>query len=424
MKAVSHNSKKIALLLICFLAACQFKAQFIKVASNTTVSLIDLSVIKKGAKNDILIGGDQYYLVGSTDSCNSLTPLSAGPMGSQQRICRIDSGHIFKLVYSDLQSQFSLSRNGGVSFWFRSFYFRTMLELVMVDTTLGYYINAGSGLYKTTDGGYTFNSIPLPLDFTRIRTMKRFCPNATDTLLVFAGSVVDKVRFALSSDKGNTWITNSIASATALSTSDHFKTGVHCLGRDTFVTVNFTGDVFLSVDNGVNWHKKQSTLINGSGIYATSPGHIYALGSDAYNKAMVSVSNDLGDTWQSFVSPYSGKLLNMAMLGDSVAILTGTDGLILKWYMREALLTGITSLEKQTVRYTLYPNPVSTTLNIRQESPTSDLSYRIYNTLGETLDSGLVINQAVDVSKLPPGLFFIQVSDVGTAIRLLKFVKE
>jgi len=88
------------------------------------------------------------------------------------------------------------------------------------------------------------------------------------------------------------------------------------------------------------------------------------------------------------------------------------------------LLTGITSLEKQTVRYTLYPNPVSTTLNIRQESPTSDLSYRLYNTLGETLDAGLVNNQAVDVRNLPPGLYFIQVSVAGTAIRLLKFVKD
>ena len=423
MKAVSHNYKKIALLLICFLAACQFKAQFIKVASNTTVSLIDLSVIKKGAKNDILIGGDQYYLVGSTDSCNSLTPLSAGPMGSQQRICRIDSSHIFQLTYSDWQSNFYMSRNGGISFWFRSFYFRTTLELVMVDTTVGYYINGGSGLFKTTNGGIAFNNVPMPDGISYVTVQKLFTPTPMDTILVFAGMKGAFDSFLISSDKGATWSASKFGTFD-LNTYDGWLTGADCLGRDTFIAITGRGDVFLTVNKGLNWQKKTTTLVNGSGIYATSPGHIYALGSDAYNKAMVSVSNDLGDTWQSFVSPYSGKLLNMAMLGDSVAILTGTDGLILKWYMREALLTGITSLEKQTVRYTLYPNPVSTTLNIRQESPTSDLSYRLYNTLGETLDAGLVNNQAVDVRNLPPGLYFIQVSVAGTAIRLLKFVKD
>lgn len=422
MKAGKRPLSKIALTLLSCFSVFILQAQFVKVASNTTVSFIDLSVIKKSNIYDILIGGDQYYLVGSIDTCNSLLPLSAGPMGNQQRICRLDSLNTFKLQYSAVQCQFSKSANGGQSFAFRSIYFRSNLELLMVDSTLGYYINVGSTLFKTTDGGISFNNVPMPIGINYIYVQKLFTPTPTDTILVFAGNSGTVNSLVMSTDRGNTWSASTFGSYD-LNSNDGYLSGAACIGVDSFAAINNKGEVFFTKNKGQNWQKRKSSLYKGAGIFGTKPGYFYALGSNANNKAMVSVSNDFGETWQSFETPFTGSLLNMAMIGDSVALLTGTNGLILKWYLRDVLRTGIRTQKNSVNNFYIVPNPVTSTLKITRRSE-KITSYRISSVIGTVIKNGFMEEEAIDVFDLPLGLYLIELSDSSETYKVLKFIKE
>ncbi|MCW3160081.1 GEVED domain-containing protein [Chryseobacterium oryctis] len=69
----------------------------------------------------------------------------------------------------------------------------------------------------------------------------------------------------------------------------------------------------------------------------------------------------------------------------------------------------------------IYPNPVSTVLNVKNISKKAN--YKIYNTTGQVVSSGLILNNAIDVRNLINGVYVIDIDDVqGKAQK--KFIKE
>ncbi|WP_267401978.1 MULTISPECIES: fibronectin type III domain-containing protein [unclassified Chryseobacterium] len=69
----------------------------------------------------------------------------------------------------------------------------------------------------------------------------------------------------------------------------------------------------------------------------------------------------------------------------------------------------------------IYPNPVSTILNVKNISPRAN--YKLYNAGGQVISTGVILNNKIDVSKLINGVYVIDIEDVkGTAQK--KFIKE
>lgn len=69
----------------------------------------------------------------------------------------------------------------------------------------------------------------------------------------------------------------------------------------------------------------------------------------------------------------------------------------------------------------IYPNPVKTILNVKNISPRAN--YKIYNTTGQMISSGIILNNKIDVHALINGIYVIDIDDVqGTAQK--KFIKE
>jgi len=69
----------------------------------------------------------------------------------------------------------------------------------------------------------------------------------------------------------------------------------------------------------------------------------------------------------------------------------------------------------------IYPNPVKTTLNVKNTSPRSN--YKIYNAAGQVVSAGIILNNKINVSNLINGVYVIDIDDVkGTAQK--KFIKE
>jgi len=69
----------------------------------------------------------------------------------------------------------------------------------------------------------------------------------------------------------------------------------------------------------------------------------------------------------------------------------------------------------------IYPNPVSTVLNVKNISKRAN--YKIYSAVGQLITSGIILNNKVDVHALINGVYMIDIQDGSTSVQK-KFIKE
>ena len=70
---------------------------------------------------------------------------------------------------------------------------------------------------------------------------------------------------------------------------------------------------------------------------------------------------------------------------------------------------------------TIYPNPVSTVLNVKNIS--AKANYKIYSAAGQLVASGIILNNKIDVSRLIIGVYVIDIEDSKGNVQK-KFIKE
>lgn len=69
----------------------------------------------------------------------------------------------------------------------------------------------------------------------------------------------------------------------------------------------------------------------------------------------------------------------------------------------------------------IYPNPVSTILNVKNINKEAD--FKIYNSTGQLISQGTILNNKIDVSRLLNGVYIIDIENEGQSIHK-KFIKE
>ncbi|RKS97859.1 fibronectin type III domain-containing protein [Chryseobacterium defluvii] len=69
----------------------------------------------------------------------------------------------------------------------------------------------------------------------------------------------------------------------------------------------------------------------------------------------------------------------------------------------------------------IYPNPVSSVLHVKNIS--SKAGYKIYNSAGQLISDGFILNNQINVSKLISGVYVIYIEDVEGTVQK-KFIKE
>lgn len=72
----------------------------------------------------------------------------------------------------------------------------------------------------------------------------------------------------------------------------------------------------------------------------------------------------------------------------------------------------------------LYPNPANDFVYISTAENKTDLSYNIYNAAGAKVLTGNVTGNAINISKLASGIYFVKISKVGGATTTVKIVKQ
>lgn len=86
-----------------------------------------------------------------------------------------------------------------------------------------------------------------------------------------------------------------------------------------------------------------------------------------------------------------------------------------------SLGTLLATEDAKKINLQIFPNPASDILNITQVS--SSANYNIYNASGQLVSKGNISNNKVNVSKLPKGIYFIEVQEKGQSSKV-KFIKK
>jgi photosystem II stability/assembly factor-like uncharacterized protein len=269
--------------------------------------------------------------------------------------------------------------NGGANWIVDSTYNNTITSVFFIDKDTGY-INTNnwtiisySFLKKTTDGGNTFFVIEQDSNTAGYYTDIQFT-NAKTGYFVSNGSQNNYGIFK-TTDYGNTW-TNILLEATV---------------RNLFVTDSCSFYFSVADMPGCNF-LEHDMCIGGNSIAV--PG-----------------------LWMSanIIEKYKGFAVNTTLM-------CGNDSYIYKL----GLPVGMP--EKALSKMEIFPNPFinTTTLALNSEMNVSDITFDIYNSLGQKIINKPSIknNQfEIDLSGTPSGLYYLIIEDRGKMIQSEKLIK-
>ncbi|PIF44795.1 putative secreted protein (Por secretion system target) [Chryseobacterium sp. 52] len=121
------------------------------------------------------------------------------------------------------------------------------------------------------------------------------------------------------------------------------------------------------------------------------------------------------------MTDYKYVVMRVAMQKDGIPVncTNFANGEVEDYTVRISKVPVINSLNQNDIM--IYPNPVRNILNVKNISAKAD--YKIYNAAGQLLSTGLIMNNAIDVSSLINGLYIIDIVDIKGSVQK-KFLKE
>jgi photosystem II stability/assembly factor-like uncharacterized protein len=398
------------IIVFCILNSLRGYSQLQQIYTGSNATLRDLSVIN----GNIMISGWHDYLAHSNDECNTLIPLTIpGPTGYITRIQRLDANTVFLLSYTPSETYLYKSTDGGNNWVQKSnttgafnheIGFFDSTEALMTD---------GPYLLRTTNGGSSWTNIssPFQIGMTSIKTYD-------DSLVCIVGVDVLSGGIRLSKDRGHTW---PFGWGLGYNPTDIFF-----LNKDTVFGVSQGGGFTKTMNGGTTWDGSSEPPINNCyGVYFKNANEGYMIGANQEGSGLILKTIDLGKTWSTFNTGIKTTLLNMAILNDSIAILTGTGGVLLKWNYTNTVFTGLN--EKQPDRVIrLFPNPVTHELQFSNSSGQEGyFNISIRNTIGQVVysDERSDLSEPIEVSHLAKGVYFISLQSGGQQ-KVLKFMKQ
>lgn len=403
---------KIFLIFILLFRVEQGVCQLTQISTNSNATLRDVSVIKK----NILIGGYFGFLGTCNNECNTLTNLTIpGPVGNATRIQRIDTNTIFLISYTTSQAFIYKSLDAGNN-WVQKlsttgdFNF----EIAFFDSLEGMY-SKPNGYSRTTDGGTSWTSGTIPINF----------PDGVNSFKIYGDSMIcagsSTGNFYLSKDRGHTWpLVYAYGFAGYQAVTNFFF-----LNKDTIFAISYGGGFAKTLNGGLNWDNSAEPPIAQShhitGLQTTN--EIYVVGANSQNKGIVIKTTDFGQTWQTFNTGFNTTLLNITLLNDSIALLSGTNGVLLKWNYKNALFTGLNDNYLDNLGLQIYPTPVKDKLHLEYDQ--SDLKLEITNSLGQTIysPSEPLTEKEIDLSFLNNGVYFVKIQN-SESQKIVKLIKD
>jgi len=395
-------------------------AQITKLNTGTTITLKHLS----SNGNTVLVGGlSENYLAKSYNEGYTLIPLPCpGPSINYFHFQRVDKDTLFMLTNGNI-NQLYRSVDGGnnwvkrmdtTAFAPEGFVFFNSREGIM---DRGY----GNMLLRTQNGGGLWTSTTTPLfSFSLFKTYG-------DSLIIGGGmgspSAVGTL--LLSKDRGCTWpIISGLGGQGGSPTAFCFLNADTIFGissSDIFGQVHFT----KSTNGGQTWQNSSAPLYYSLGL-AEKGNDIYVLGAETQdNGGIIAKSSDLGQTWSKFNTGIACRLLNLIFLNDSIALLSGTGGTLLRWNYKTTVFTGLPQNNLDELEIRIFPNPSKSGFYLEPKNNTNLIKVTINDIFGKVVNQLTITNVKIEIDSntWPAGIYFVTLND-NTTQKTIKVIKE
>jgi hypothetical protein len=134
----------------------------------------------------------------------------------------------------------------------------------------------------------------------------------------------------------------------------------------------------------------------------------------------------MGLNWLTFNTNIKSALLDIKFINDSIALVSGTGGVLFKWNSKRSVFTGVGDNSLDQLSLQIGPNPVADKLKIEiSESKVQNLRFTVQNALGQIVfrEQFLEAKQEIDMNTFPSGIYFIKIQN-NSGQKVFKIVKE
>lgn len=400
----------------CFVFITELSYSQYSIIPTNTTGLIK-SIEKSG--DYLLICGKENYLAKYRISTDELIPLTT-TLGSeyfQYHIQMLDSNTFYTtgfIASPPYRARIIRTTDGGQT-WddvldtiSDLFYVN---RLLVFDTNRIALLSTASKSFVTSDGGQTWEfrtgNLP-PISSTSLRV------NDSCAIIGRLGGI------SITVDKADSWQGQS-------STGEARSFSAKTLDSIYYVASDHAGNYFAYYFRQSNTKVIKGLGFEPKGIYAFSKDEIYVIGGGG----RIAKTTDLGTTWSYFHIPEATYLYDINFINDSIALIGGDNGLLIKWN-KNSHFSSLSIAENNPFlsSISIFPNPSNTTQTIQFHNQTdSHAVIHLVDLAGERIDcvfegvlSEIDYSIETDLSNLKSGVYFYQIQ-IGSEIGYKRFVK-
>jgi len=410
--------KIIAFLFSCF-CVVRIYSQITLIPTGSSDLLINISILNN---NNIIVTGRDSYYSRSIDECNTLSPLAApGPTTNYQTLNRLNISTSFMLS-SNLPNYNSkiYKSNDDCNTWdlildTNGLYVSNMK---FFDANEGYAVSTFNKAVRLKNGGAT--RLPSTNPYKSPLILETY----GDSLVAIGGLGIGTWGFFVSKDRANTW-TGALNFSTLSEPRDFFF-----LSKDTLFAISsqgYWGPFFAkSYDGGITWQKDTIAKNNPYGLFFKNANEGYVLGQLPTGMGAIMKTTNLGQSWSIFDTQIQTTLLDMKFLNDSIALVSGTNGVLFKWNSKAAqFVTGINDVLMNNFTFSVFPNPITNKAVIQSNYFSESLRVSITNSFGQIIipETFIEPKQEIDLSYLSKGVYYLSAQS-SQGRKVVKLVKE
>ena len=323
------------------LLSITLKAQLNQIVTGTTQKLTYLSAINKS----VIVGGLFDYVGKCNDNCGNLASISVpGPNGYALNFFRQNVNNIYCVSYSLGQTLLYFSSNNGANWVQKLDTIGDFTRYLSFYDSMSGVVSWENSLIETSNGGNSWNSISTPLIW----------PDAVSALGVYQDSMLcvggEDGSFYLSRDRGQSW-------PYAWSFFNyHTVKDFSFLSKDTIFALSIKGGLAKTTNGGSSWTDLSVPIYSAYGLTFKNKQVGFAVGADVNGYGIIAKTTNMGTSWSAFPTQVYSTFFNIELVNDSIALISGSNGVLLTWNYKTTLITG--DLEQEVNAPTkLYPNP-------------------------------------------------------------------
>lgn len=411
--------KKFYLFIFIFKCITSFSQTSYTVINTGTSSHISHLSVKN---NTYIINGWSNFLAKSYDDCNTFIPLAiAGPNSNYYNhsfsSLQQDTMYILSANTNWTNEKIYKSTDGGNSWIKKLDTSNKKLDFIgFFNSNEGIAVCESNKILRTKNGGNTW--------------LNNTSPAASPTAFKIYGDSMACVGDSwggifLSKDRGNTW------TSTGGFGNPGYPRDFFFLNRDTIFGISSADDFTKSFNAGNTW---TNSILSEFGYFKTvffknkNEGYIIGQNTNINNtNSIILKTINLGQTWLKHELPMQEMLMDIKFMNDSIALISGTNGLLIKWNSKAALFVGVKENINNDNVINVFPNPVKDKLVIESKNSNGEvLEFNLVNGLGkESHLISKVFNSKIeiDIQSLEPGIYYLKVHN-NFGQRVFKIAKE